>query len=141
MQMLRRRKLAGRTPLDYLVDTLKQGPDWIFAAQLEEKETSDHFQAVPEKHLRSLWFTTSKQMELFLAYPDVLLIDATYKTNKYGMPLVQIGGCTPIKEFFTVAYCFVSGEEREDYDFVLLNLTIILTSRNPRSLFLTIARP
>jgi hypothetical protein len=55
-------------------------------------------------------------MEVYL---DYLIIDSTYKTNRYDMPLVYLSGRTPLGKSFTVAYSFVSREKQGDYQFIL----------------------
>jgi MULE transposase domain len=114
-QYIWRMSLAGRTPIQALLDRLEKNPTfWCFAAEIEQHEDL----LVNTQHLRSLWFASSQQIELIQAYQDLLLIDSTYKTNRYKMPLVQLCGCTPLNTFFTAADCFVSGEGVEDYLFV-----------------------
>ena len=49
------------------------------------------------------------------AYPEVLLLDCTYKTNKYGMPLLDIIGIDATRRSFCIAFAFLSGETEEDY--------------------------
>jgi len=45
-------------------------------------------------------------------FPDAILLDATYKTNRYGMPFC---GTTPMSAFFSGIFRFLSGEAEEDY--------------------------
>ena len=49
------------------------------------------------------------------AYPEVLLLDCTYKTNKYSMPLLDIIGVNTTRRSFYIAFAFLSGETEEDY--------------------------
>jgi hypothetical protein len=49
------------------------------------------------------------------AYPDLLFLDCTYKTNKYGMPLLDIIGVDACQRSFCIAFAFLSGEAEEDY--------------------------
>jgi MULE transposase domain len=65
--------------------------------------------------LQSLFFASQNQVELMRFYPDLVLIDATYKSNRYKMPLVHFGGVTPINSFFSAAFCFMPGEDEEEY--------------------------
>jgi MULE transposase domain len=48
-------------------------------------------------------------------FPDLVLIDATYKTNKYNMPLLHFNGVTPNNNFFSAAFCFMPRESEEEY--------------------------
>jgi MULE transposase domain len=44
--------------------------------------------------------------------PDIL---CTYKTNKFGMPLLDILGVDGLDQGFTVGVVFLNGETEEDY--------------------------
>ncbi len=54
------------------------------------------------------------------AYPELLLLDCTYKTNKYGMPLLDMIGVDAAQRFFCIAFAFLSGEAEEDYLWALV---------------------
>lgn len=51
--------------------------------------------------------------------PEVLIMDCTYKTNKYKMPLLIITGVTCLNTSFFAAFCFMKGESYGDYRWVL----------------------
>jgi hypothetical protein len=53
------------------------------------------------------------------AYPDILLLDCTYKTNKYGMPLLDMIGVDACQKSFCIAFAFLSGESEDDYGWAL----------------------
>ena len=72
------------------------------------------------------FFASKESLRLFRRYPFMLWIDATYKTNRYHMPLVNIVGMTATKKTFFVACVFVSSERQESYDWVLDTLRDIL---------------
>ncbi|KAH1247798.1 Protein FAR1-RELATED SEQUENCE 5 [Glycine max] len=58
--------------------------------------------------------------DLFWSHPDavkltnscnlVFLIDSTYKTNRYNMPLLDIVGVTPTGMTFSVGFAYLEGE-------------------------------
>lgn len=62
--------------------------------------------------LKIFFFQTPYMKEVFLKFPEVLLIDATYRTNKLKMPLfvfvVEDGNGVGV----VVAYCFVADEQQ-----------------------------
>lgn len=47
--------------------------------------------------------------------PDLLLLDCNYKTNKYGIPLLDIIGVDAWQRSVCIAFAFLSGEAGEDY--------------------------
>jgi hypothetical protein len=95
--------LRGRSPIEALLDDLSTS-EWIF-----------DFQKDPDNHIRYLFFTHKKQVELLLTNPDILIMDCTYRTNKYGLPLLHILGCTNIQTFFSAGFCFLRNETHQDY--------------------------
>ena len=53
------------------------------------------------------------------AFPHVLMIDATYKTNVYRLPFVQVVGVTSTHKTFCIAHAFISKEREENFISVL----------------------
>jgi MULE transposase domain len=49
------------------------------------------------------------------SYPDVILIDATYRVNIYNMPMIHSLGVSATGETFSIAFCFVSAENDLQY--------------------------
>jgi histone-lysine N-methyltransferase SETD2 len=100
--------LNGRTRIQALVDELRANDDWIFKAKKDSKNQITH-----------LFFALKTQYQLIHAFPDILLMDCTYNTNRYNMPLLHIVGKTPINMYFSCAFCFMAAEGEEDYFWVL----------------------
>ncbi|MBW0484886.1 hypothetical protein O181_024601 [Austropuccinia psidii MF-1] len=73
---IKKDKLQGRRPIDALIDTLKQE---ILSFAWDS-----------EGHITSLFFTHPLAIKLLFGFPHVILMDCTYKTNKYKMPLFHI---------------------------------------------------
>jgi hypothetical protein len=61
-------------------------------------------------------------VELLKKYPDVLLLDCTYRTNKFKMPLLNIAGTTCLDKNYHTAFCFLVKEEEGDYVWALEQL-------------------
>jgi hypothetical protein len=96
--------LNGRSPIEALLDELSTSPDWVFDVKYDT-----------ENHVQCLFFAHEKQVELLRANPDILLMDCTYRTNKYRMPLLHILGCTNLQTFFSAGFCFLREETELDY--------------------------
>nr|GEU88363.1 hypothetical protein [Tanacetum cinerariifolium] len=58
--------------------------------------------------LKALFFVHPTSFKIWRAFPHVLMIDATYKTNKYNMPFVKIVGVTCTGKTFCIAFTFIS---------------------------------
>ncbi|KAE8215912.1 hypothetical protein CF319_g8971 [Tilletia indica] len=93
--------------------------------------------------------STSRLTGLLFSHPDAVLltkryhlaitIDATYKTNRYGMPFVHFVGLTGTSSTFCSAVALVTREREEDYTWVLkeykkmmddLEIHVIVTDRD-----------
>jgi MULE transposase domain len=104
----RQAQLNGLTPIEALIKHLEENSDSFIGRVFVEGE-----------HLKALLFATHKQIAFHHAYPDILLLDCTYKTNRYGMPLLHFGAPTPCNTYFSTAFYFLSGEAEDDYKWAL----------------------
>ena len=84
-------------------------------------------------HLKALLFATHKQLVLYRAYPDVLLLDCTYKTNRYDMPLLHFGFSTLSNTYFSTAFVFLSDEIKKDYNWALETFNELILKNLKRS--------
>jgi hypothetical protein len=79
-----------------------------------------------------LFFSYIKSQEILKQNPDVLIINGTYKTNEYKIPLIDIIGITNINTNFFIAFAFVQNKDKEAYTWVLNYLkTFYLTHELP----------
>lgn len=98
--------LAGRSPLQALLDSL-ESTDMVY-----------HIQQTPESlQLSHLFIVSPSAREICAKYSkgSVWLLDATYKTNRYGLPLLHVVGITSTNATFTLCYCFMRKETTADY--------------------------
>lgn len=96
------KKLGGLTPINYLLNKL---PVEHFRART----------ATVNGNLSRLFLTHPKMIDMVRRFPGVLLMDCTYKTNKWSMPLLQIVGVDCCGSTFYAAWVFLTGESAEDY--------------------------
>jgi histone-lysine N-methyltransferase SETD2 len=66
-----------------------------------------------------IFFCHPASYDLWRAFPHVLMIDATYKTNVYRLPFVQIVGVTSTHKTFCIAHAFLSKEREENFVWML----------------------
>lgn len=69
--------------------------------------------------LQDIVFTHPDSYAMVNTYPQVLIIDTTYKTTMYDMPLLEAVGATSTDKTFTIAYAFMSHETTEHFEFIL----------------------
>ncbi|KAL9564051.1 hypothetical protein ACKAV7_011825 [Fusarium commune] len=96
----------------------------LLAGRVLEPDAADRVTAVLFAHPESLAYLQ--------AYPDLLFLDCTYKTNKYGMPLLDMIGVDACQRSFCIAFAFLSGETEQDYLWALGRLRSLYELCNTR---------
>lgn len=99
---------VGSTPMQVL-ENLLHTKNYVYYTR-ENSETNV---------VEEIFFCHKKSYTWWRAFPHVLMIDATYKTNMYKLPFVQIVGVTSTHHTFCIAHAFVSKEKEENYHWVL----------------------
>ncbi|CAB4394027.1 unnamed protein product [Rhizophagus irregularis] len=110
-EWLRQKKLAGRTPIQALIDKLKKG-DFIYEYECDNAGCVTH-----------LFFAHNDSVALTRQYSSVLIMDCTYKTNKFKMPLLNVVGITSFNTTFYSCFIFMKGEEMTDYQWALTHVS------------------
>ena len=90
----------------------------VLANQLSADGFWSRIQLDLDNRVTAVLFAHPDSLAYLKAYPDLLLLDCTYKTNKYGMPLLNIIG-DACQRSFCIAFAFLSGENEEDYIWAL----------------------
>ncbi|KJZ70634.1 hypothetical protein HIM_09954 [Hirsutella minnesotensis 3608] len=65
------------------------------ASQLDDEGFWSRIQFDQDGRVTAVLFAHPESLAYLRAYPDVLLLDCTYKTNKHGMPLLDMVGQPP----------------------------------------------
>ena len=78
-----------------------------------------HYVEDDEDCIEQLFFAKVSSHKILKYNREVLLIDATYKTNKYKMPLIIVSEVTPLNTSYYFAFTFVSKEVFEVYKWLL----------------------
>jgi len=69
-----------------------------------------------------LFWTHPNAIKLLNAFNIVLLMESTYKTNRYRLPLLEIGCVTSTGLTFSVAFVFLSSEQQNNFIWCLQRL-------------------
>ena len=69
-----------------------------------------------------LYFSKDSCQSTLMTNPDVLIMDCTYKTNIYKLPLISTMGTTALNTSFYVGFAFLRQERKEDYVWFLQQL-------------------
>ncbi|KAL7596923.1 hypothetical protein Lser_V15G30595 [Lactuca serriola] len=107
-EKLRRREREGKTQMQGVMEFLDQN-GYVYYSRAN----------VLTNKLEDLFFAHPRSLEIWRAFPHVLLMDATYKTNKYGMPLLEIVGVTPTNMTFSIAFVYMHEEKQSNYVWAL----------------------
>jgi hypothetical protein len=115
---MRMDQLQGRTPIEALVNQIR---DHHFYFMIDSSEG----------HMTSFFFAHPRSLELVKRFPTTILLDCTYKTNKYNMPLLHIVGMNSCNRSFSVAFCFLSAEKEPNYTWALEHLHLAMDKESP----------
>ncbi|CAG8773346.1 23082_t:CDS:2, partial [Racocetra persica] len=77
---------------------------------LQNKKEYTVTYSVNNNRLHSLFFTISNSLTAFKRYPEIVLMDSTYKTNHFGMPLLLNSGFDAMGSTFLIASGLISNE-------------------------------
>ena len=121
IQRHRASHLDLRSAAQTLIEELRASPD----AHCE-------YECAEDGALQSLLVASRDSIRLFRAFHDVLVLDCTYETNTYDMPLLQAIGITSVNTSFTAAVVFMPGEQEPDYEWALGALQRLLGDSFPR---------
>ena len=119
-QVVDRKNLGDESPIVHLSKTLNSSD---YATNLNVDE---------EGNLKALFFINQKSIQLLSQYNTVLFLDCTYKTNRYNMPLLHIGGTSGNNKTFSGAFCFMTEETTHYYGWALQCLKNILSRLHHR---------
>ena len=70
---------------------------------------------VSDDRIERLFFISSSMQQMLARNPDVLILDCTYKTNRYKMSLLVITEVTNLNTSFYADFCFLRSENIENY--------------------------
>ncbi|GAU48660.1 hypothetical protein TSUD_189150 [Trifolium subterraneum] len=84
------------------------------------------------EYLQDIFFAHPRSLSLFNYFPTVLVMDSTYKTNKYNMPLFEIVGFTSTERTYNVGFAWLTNEKEDNFIWALQQLWSLV--RNEGSL-------
>jgi hypothetical protein len=101
---LRNEELDGKTPVEWLLAKLK-----------EQNYSLKEYVNLKTNCLKSLFFAHLNAVAIYKQYLNIILIDCTYRTNWFRMPLLNIRAVTGNKKTIQIALCFLSSKKIESY--------------------------
>ncbi|KAI7947253.1 hypothetical protein MJO28_009161 [Puccinia striiformis f. sp. tritici] len=104
---MRMEHLEGRTPMEALIFE-------IHNFKFHHVTSNDD-----EGRMNAIFFAHPNSLTLARRFSTIFLLDCTYRTNKYKMPLLHIVGVDSSNRSFSAGFCFLSSEKEEDYVWAL----------------------
>ncbi|KAI5435977.1 hypothetical protein KIW84_022415 [Lathyrus oleraceus] len=80
--------------------------------------------------VRDIFWAHPDSVKLLNIFPIVLVMDSTYKTNKYRQPLFEIVGMTSTELTFVVAFAYMESEQTENFCWVLEKLKELFVKKD-----------
>ena len=105
---IRKANLKGQRPLPLLLLELMEDDDYYSEPLLDENDK-----------IIGLFFCHKSSQDLLRSNSQVLIMDCTYKTNKFCMPLFDIIGIDCLQHTFYAGFCFLAREDQEIYKWAL----------------------
>jgi hypothetical protein len=102
--------LYGKTPIEALLEILKQD------------RYTFHYKTDIISCITHLFFAYPKSIKLLNRFPEVILLDCTYKTNRFKLPLLNIIGVTCLNITFYIIFCFIKYEDEKSFTWALTQL-------------------
>lgn len=107
------RQISGGTAIQTLANRLEQDTTILY-----------HFRKDDSNRLSYLLFTKKSDLDLFKQQHDIMLLDCTYKTNRYRMPLLNIAFVTNLYTTVNLGFGFMIRERGSDYMYGLTALVL-----------------
>ncbi|PLW21915.1 hypothetical protein PCANC_03347 [Puccinia coronata f. sp. avenae] len=101
LQKIRRKDLDGRSPIEALVCVLKE-TNWSYDVKVKDDGV-----------VQNLFFAHPGSIHLTWINHHVALLDSTYKTNRYQLPLLLVIGQSASNWLFSIAFCFLACKDSD----------------------------
>ena len=102
-KLLHLKALGPHTPFEHFLYKV-QNSDWL-------SETLSDVEGV----VKNLFVAHPRSIKLAKRYHHVCLMDSTYRTNKFDLPLLHIVGQSATNKTFSIAFCFLESENDHSY--------------------------
>lgn len=107
----RKGELNGLTPIQFLISKLDS-----------HTYKTDVVLSGDNGRVECLFILRKNMLSVYNRFPTALVMDATYKTNRFGLPLVQVCGITNENTTFVLCQAFMRSEHEDKYEWLLKQL-------------------
>ena len=106
--------------------------------RLLEQEGITHFVKYRDDRVTGLLIIFPWCLTMWKLFPDALMIDDTYKTNRFKMPLFNVTGISNIGSIFNAAFGLLDGEDEDEFTWAVEKLEEIRQSYNIQQPFVVL---
>jgi hypothetical protein len=100
--------------------TMNRGLPAIQAMMLKLGEEYQYYYVLDDhERLERVLFFHNASLQLLRLFLKSYVLDVTYKTNRFNLPLLDIVGFTATNRSFIIGQAFLTHKEEEDYIWVL----------------------
>ena len=111
---IRKENLDGLTPMERFLQIFKSS-NW---------QVAHHLDPVTNKAI-SIFFAHPESIKMARGYHHVALIDTTYRTNKFNLPLLHCVSLTASNQNFSCGFCLLPDETDDSYLWAILQFRSI----------------
>ncbi|KAH6760275.1 hypothetical protein C2S52_009274 [Perilla frutescens var. hirtella] len=109
-----------------------------YAGRLTSDEEKLYTKRCPQTDtVKDMFYAHPISVKLLRAFPEVLLMDCTYKTNRYRLPLFEIVGVTSTSMMFSVSCAYLEVEKENNYIWALTVLKGLMDQSTLPSVIVT----
>ncbi len=123
---LRDERLAGDTLIKYLIRELVADKDWAF-----------RYSTMDDGHINFIFFTLNEMIDIAQASPDIILINATYRMNKYNLPGIHFMAVTAVGMTVSISLALVANKKEPFYNLTISTLRELVMGDAHIKVFLT----
>lgn len=102
-----------------------------FFEHLEIQKFDSNLEVNADGNVTHLFATHPKSLHLLKDYNKTFVLDCTYKTNRYQLPLLMIVGMTATNSTFVAAFALLDEEKEANYMWALNQLKRVLVEKEP----------
>ncbi|ETI46569.1 hypothetical protein F443_09036 [Phytophthora nicotianae P1569] len=110
----RRRVLASATPIEALFN------------QLNQEKLFYRYTTYLELNVLNIYCGLPATASLYKFNSDILVMNCTYKTNKFDLPLLNVISLTGMDTVIPVCQAWLPGEKKQDYTWALNMLRLLM---------------
>lgn len=129
MHRVKREARQNGGPVKAVLERLSS-ENWPHCALVQDEGSVDP--SVSNHRLEALLVLNPLGAQQLAKAPQVIMLDCTYKTNKYDMPLLHCVGRNGCGRTFTVALVWLPNEKEDMYRWALENLQALLPEISPK---------